>query len=147
MLNPDVMTREMGVMEKCTFCVQRIRDFKDDKRSFYGLKDSQNIQADDHQKLSGLTACALACPSECISFGNEKDEEHGSEFLKNYNSNRGFAMLGELNNKPAIRYLTRMVHTKSHLHHGGGHGDDHHGDGHGHDDGHEKSHGHGDGHH
>ena len=136
MLNPDVLTREMGVMEKCTFCVQRIRDFKDTKRTQYGLKDSQKIQPDDHKKLSQALPCVKSCPSECISFGNEKDELYGADFLKHYNSNRGFAMLGELNAKPAVRYLTRMVHTESHLHHGGGHGSDHgdhdgeHGDGH-----------------
>jgi molybdopterin-containing oxidoreductase family iron-sulfur binding subunit len=134
MLTPDVLTREMGVMEKCTFCVQKIRVAKDKWR------DSRDFeQGKAMTDFLNIAVCAAACPSGCITFGNLKDEE--SEVYKKFNDRRAFKMLNELNTKPGVAYLTRIVHEdESFLHHGGGHGE--HGEGHGDD-----SHGsHGDGH-
>jgi molybdopterin-containing oxidoreductase family iron-sulfur binding subunit len=103
MLNPDVLTRTMGVMEKCTFCVQRIRDVKDT------FKD-QGTVAPDHA-LTKLTACASACPANAITFGNLKDPE--SVVADKFEDERAYAMLSELNTKPGVRYLARISHSEA----------------------------------
>ena len=124
MLNPDVLAREMGVMEKCSFCVQRVRAFKDSKRDKYEFAAAQKIQPTDAQELSKLTACAQACPADALTFGNKNDEQ--SKVGKSFKDERGYLMLGELNNKPGVSYLARIVHTPSAIHgHGGGHGKAH----------------------
>jgi molybdopterin-containing oxidoreductase family iron-sulfur binding subunit len=150
MLNPDVMAREMGVMEKCTFCVQRLRAVKDEHRDQVGFAGQGSAAPAD--KLLKLTACAQACPSNAITFGNLNDKE--SAVAKSFEEPRAYKFLGELNTKPGVAYLSRIVHEKSaqweHAfgeHHGGGHGNDH-GAGHGdhHDGDHEhngsENHGH-----
>ena len=75
MLNPNVLVREMGVMEKCTFCVQRIREHKDEWRDSRDFKQGTASTAD----YSRVTACASACPSDAISFGNLKDKDSESQ--------------------------------------------------------------------
>lgn len=134
MLNPDVSTREMGVMEKCTFCIQRIRSIKDTWRDVNPLGKAPD------EALQKLTACAQACPTDAITFGNAKDSD--GMVGQMFENERAYTMLGELNAKPGVRYLARINHIESQLHHGhgGGHGDDH-GEGHGdsHDDGHGNS--------
>ncbi len=146
MLNPNVLVREMGVMEKCTFCVQRIREFKDEWRDSRDFKQGTASTGD----YSRITACASACPSDAITFGNLNDEK--SEVSQQFEDRRAFKMLNELNTKPGVAYLTRIVHAdETFLHHGGhgaGHGSAHgaehgsaHGAGHGdHGDGHDNSH-------
>lgn len=144
MLNPDVLIREMGVMEKCTFCIQNIRSFKDDWRDQVGFagqgvapkeSDSKEI-ATAYQRIA---ACAAVCPTNAITFGNLKDES--SVIHKKFNDERTYTLLGELNDKPGVRYLARVVHTDVQLHHGAGHGDESHGD-HAHDEdkGHDAEH-------
>ena len=112
MLNPDVVVREMGVMEKCTFCVQRIRDVKDHYRD-------DNHAHVPSSALVKLTACAQACPADAITFGNTNDAE--GPVSKLFENERAYIMLGELNTKPGVRYLARINHTPSELgaHHGG----------------------------
>ncbi len=124
MLNPDVSTREMGVMEKCTFCVQRLRAVKDTWRD-----EGQTVP---HEELDELTACAKACPADAIVFGNAKAPD--SAVSKRFAEPRAYAMLGELNTKPGVRYLARVNHIPSAAHHGG------------HGGGHEDASGHGDSH-
>jgi len=111
MLNPDVMTRTMGVMEKCTFCVQRIREAKSDYR------DHGQVVPD--AALTKLLPCASACGSDCITFGNLKDPE--SEVSKKFENERAYPMLAELNTKPGVRYLARISHSEAETGHGGGH--------------------------
>jgi len=119
MLNPEVSTREMGVMEKCTFCVQRIRATKYEHRA--------NGTTPTDSELSRLTACADACQADAITFGNLKDET--SEVYAKFQDPRAYTLFGELNTKPGIRYLTKVqFHATDDGHHGGGHGDDSHGD-------------------
>jgi molybdopterin-containing oxidoreductase family iron-sulfur binding subunit len=115
MLNPDVSTREMGVMEKCTFCVQRLREAKDTYRD----RDHAVVP---NEALRRITACAQACPADAITFGNVKDGE--GEVHHKFQDERAYTMLGELNTKPGVRYLARIHHNPSKLHHGGGHGGD-----------------------
>jgi molybdopterin-containing oxidoreductase family iron-sulfur binding subunit len=111
MLNPDVSTRTMGVMEKCTFCVQRIREVKSDYR------DEGQVVPDE--ALTKLLPCASACGADCITFGNAKDPD--SMVSKEFQSERAYAMLSELNTKPGVRYLARISHSKIESGHGGGH--------------------------
>jgi molybdopterin-containing oxidoreductase family iron-sulfur binding subunit len=111
MLNPDVATRTMGIMEKCTFCIQRIREVKDTYR------DQHTVVPD--KALTKLTACASACPANAITFGNTKDPD--SKVAHKFEDERAYPMLSELNTKPGIRYLARIVHHESNGNDAGGH--------------------------
>jgi molybdopterin-containing oxidoreductase family iron-sulfur binding subunit len=143
MLNPNVVAREMGIMEKCTFCIQRIRDFKDTWRDENGFASQGSCSTNDAD-YARITACAAACPSDAITFGNLNVAD--SAVAKKFEDRRAYRMLDELNTKPGVAYLTRIVHTESELHHGGhggGHGGDHGDSGHGHEHGKDADHGHG----
>ena len=138
-LNPDVVTRTMGVMEKCTFCVQRIRSVKS------AYRDQGFDKTVPDSALRQLPACAAACPSQALTFGNRNDAE--SAPATTLKSGRTYMPIAELNTYPAVNYLAKVsFHVEKHGH-GGGHasgGHDDHGGGHGeHADGH---HGHADGH-
>ena len=96
-LNPDVTVREVGVMEKCTFCIQRIREGQSN------AKDEGRLVADGEIQ----PACASSCPTKAISFGNLKDET--SQVSKKHESERSYKVLDvELNTQPAIAYLARV---------------------------------------
>jgi molybdopterin-containing oxidoreductase family iron-sulfur binding subunit len=98
MANPDVTVRGQGVMEKCTFCVQRITA-------------ARQIAKDDHRPIKDgevTTACAQACATRAITFGNLKDAESavvkaGSDPV------RGYHALHELNTRPAVTYLAKVT--------------------------------------
>ncbi|HET7224483.1 MAG TPA: molybdopterin-dependent oxidoreductase [Candidatus Eisenbacteria bacterium] len=96
-LNPDVTVRSKGVMEKCTFCVQRILEGKgkarDENRS---LKDGDI-----------LTACQQSCPSQAIVFGDLMDPNSRVAQLSNAGPRRYWA-LNDLNTKPGITYLRKI---------------------------------------
>jgi len=94
--NPEVTVRPRGVMEKCTFCVQRIRNAEQvAKREGRDLHDRDVV-----------TACASACPASAIVFGNLNNPN--SDVAKLSRSNRGFRVLEELGTKPAITYLAQL---------------------------------------
>ena len=94
--NPEVSVRPRGVMEKCTFCVQRIRNAEQvAKRDGRGLRDGDVVPA-----------CASACPASAIVFGDISDPK--SEVSQLSRSNRGFRVLEELGTKPAITYLAAL---------------------------------------
>lgn len=111
-LNPDLSVRDKGVMEKCTFCVQRIRVAKDKaKMEDRPVKDGEFT-----------TACAQACPTNAIVFGDAKDEN--SQVSKLWNKHqvkrrltrqqkqdpekRGYRIFEELNIDPSVMYLERV---------------------------------------
>lgn len=121
-LNPDVVTRTMGVMEKCTFCIQRIRRAKSAFRD-RGKKVEQPA-------LSQLPACAEACPSQALTFGNLIVENDPVTVSRK--SPRNYIPLAEVNTFPAVNYLARAsFHFELDDHHGGGHGGgDHDGEAH-----------------
>jgi molybdopterin-containing oxidoreductase family iron-sulfur binding subunit len=96
-LNPDVTVRSKGVMEKCTMCVQRILEAKgvakDEKRA---LRDGEFT-----------TACAQTCPTEAIAFGDLLDPD--SRVARLSYGERAYWVLDELNTKPGVTYLKKMV--------------------------------------
>jgi molybdopterin-containing oxidoreductase family iron-sulfur binding subunit len=93
-LNPDVTVRSRGVMEKCSFCVQRIEEGK--------------AAAGGHGQIPGdgviRTACQQSCPAQAIVFGNLNDPK--SRAAKLAAGPRGYQVLAELNVKPSVSYLT-----------------------------------------
>jgi anaerobic selenocysteine-containing dehydrogenase/Fe-S-cluster-containing dehydrogenase component len=97
-LNPDVTVRARGVMEKCTFCIQRIR----------GAQNTARLE--DRQLRDGefTTACAQACPSDAIVFGNAADP--GSRVAQLQQDSRGYRVLEDLNTRSAITYLAKVLH-------------------------------------
>jgi Fe-S-cluster-containing dehydrogenase component len=101
-LNPDVVVRSRGVMEKCSFCVQRLQDGKlKAKRENRTLKDMVDIQ----------TACQQACPTEAIVFGNANDKDSKISTTRVANNQRVFYGLEELHVLPNVNYLAKVRHT------------------------------------
>jgi molybdopterin-containing oxidoreductase family iron-sulfur binding subunit len=97
LLNPDVTVREKGVMEKCTFCVQRIR----------GAQNQARIEGHSVRDGDITTACQQTCPSDAIVFGDLNDRN--SRVSQLAADPRGYHVLAGLNTKPAITYLARVV--------------------------------------
>ena len=98
-LNPDVVVRSRGVMEKCSFCVQRIQDGK------LNAKKQNRLLRDGDIK----TACQTACPTDAIVFGNVNDDE--AEVTKNHEDARGYYVLADLNTRPSIAYMKKVRNT------------------------------------
>jgi anaerobic selenocysteine-containing dehydrogenase/Fe-S-cluster-containing dehydrogenase component len=97
-LNPDVTVRARGVMEKCTMCVHRIR----------GAQNAARLEGRELREGDVNTACAQACPSDAIVFGNMKDP--GSRVMALKTNHRGYHVFEELNVRPAITYLAKVLH-------------------------------------
>lgn len=94
--NPEVTVRSRGVMEKCTFCVQRISDARSE-----AVKENREIRGTDV-----ATACQEACPTSAIQFGDINDAE--AEFHKYRNHELGYYVLEELNVKPNVTYIAKL---------------------------------------
>ncbi|HTQ44893.1 MAG TPA: TAT-variant-translocated molybdopterin oxidoreductase [Polyangiaceae bacterium] len=94
--NPDVTVRSRGVMEKCTFCVQRIQSAK------IKAKNAKESIPDGTIR----TACQDTCPADAIVFGDLNDDS--SQVAAAHAAPRSYALLGELNNHPRVRYLGRV---------------------------------------
>ena len=102
-INPDVTVRSHGVMEKCSFCVQRLQDGKlKAKRESRPLKSGQNNEWDVK------TACQQACPSDCFVFGNVNDPNSAITQTRKQNPNRMFYVIEMLHTLPNVSYLTKI---------------------------------------
>ncbi len=108
-LNPDVTVRTRGIMEKCTFCVQRIRDAK------HNAKQQNRLVFDGEIR----TACQTVCPADAITFGNLLDPN--SRVSRNRKDHRAYLLLGGnpeegeygLKTLPNVSYLAKVLHDGS----------------------------------
>ncbi len=94
--NPDVTVRSRGVMEKCTYCVQRIAEAR--------IESDKSLQPIPDGRVK--TACQTACPTRAIHFGDLRD--HGAEVRAARADPRNYALLGELNLRPRTTYLAEF---------------------------------------
>ncbi|MEO1725458.1 MAG: TAT-variant-translocated molybdopterin oxidoreductase [Bacteroidota bacterium] len=92
--NPNVTVRFRGVMEKCSFCIQRIRY-------------AQGIAHIEDRPMEPLTACQQVCASQAITFGDIKDPDSAISAARR--SDRNYAVLGYLNVKPRVTYQARIT--------------------------------------
>jgi MoCo/4Fe-4S cofactor protein with predicted Tat translocation signal len=102
--NPDVTVRMRGVMEKCTYCTQRIEQAKISQKAKAGASD--NVRLTEAAGTVPKTACQQACPAGAIVFGDVSDPESSVSKLKTLPQN--YSVLGELLTKPRTTYLARI---------------------------------------
>ena len=103
-LNPDVTVRSRGVIEKCSFCVQRLQESKLEAKK----------QQDPTMVRNVKVACAQACPSDCITFGNINDTQ-SDVFKARADKNRNFYVLEQLHVLPNVSYLAKVRNTDRHI--------------------------------
>jgi Fe-S-cluster-containing dehydrogenase component len=109
-LNPDVTVRSRGVIEKCSFCVQKLQAAKlDAKKENRMLKDGD-----------AKTACQTACATNAIVFGNAHDKESKLTKVRNDNPQRSFHVLEQLHVLPNITYLAKVRNSEDIDPHWGG---------------------------
>ncbi|CAN5859001.1 hypothetical protein BH23PLA1_BH23PLA1_10900 [soil metagenome] len=103
LMNPEVTVRALGVIEKCTYCVQRIN------------KGKIQAELEDRKVVDGeiVTACQQACPAQAIVFGDINDSSARVSELKK--SPRNYAMLSELNTRPRTSYLAMVKNPNPEL--------------------------------
>jgi len=95
-LNPDVTVRSRGVIEKCSFCVQRIQEAK-----LSAKKDNRELKDGEFR-----VACQSACPADAITFGNSYDDT--SAVVSEAKDERTFGILEEFHWVPSIFYKTKV---------------------------------------
>jgi MoCo/4Fe-4S cofactor protein with predicted Tat translocation signal len=103
MYNPDVTVRWRGVMEKCTYCIQRIS-----RARITAEKENRRIQENELQ-----TACQQACPAQAIVFGDLNAPDSKVAKLKTHPLD--YSMLGELNTRPRTTYLAKLRNPNSEI--------------------------------
>ena len=102
-LNPDVTVRSRGVIEKCSFCVQRLQETKLEAKK----------QQDPTMVRNVKTACMQACPTHAISFGNVNDKESDVYKIRNVDQkNRSFYVMEQLHVLPNVSYLAKVRNTE-----------------------------------
>jgi len=103
MRNPDVSVRSRGVMEKCSYCVQRINEVK-----IEADKGNRAIRDGEIQ-----TACQQACPASAITFGNVNDKQ--SRVAKLQDDERSYSVLADLNTRPRTKYVAAVLNPNQEL--------------------------------
>lgn len=101
-LNPDVTVRSRGVIEKCSFCVQKIQAAKLDAK-----KENRKLKGDDVK-----TACQTACPTDAIVFGNAVDKDSSVAKVREENKLRSFHVLEQLHVLPNVTYMAKIRNTE-----------------------------------
>ena len=99
--NPEVTVRSRGVMEKCTFCVQRIMEARQ-----HAIEENRQLKGSDV-----VTACQVACPAEAIIFGDVNDKS--SEIYKYRHHEIGYHVLEEINVAPNVTYIAKLRNVES----------------------------------
>ena len=102
--NPDVTVRQRGVMEKCSYCIQRIQHAEIAQKVKAG--PSGNVRLKEAEGTIPKTACQQACPAQAIAFGDISDPD--STVSRWRGSSRNYAVLGDLLTKPRTTYLARI---------------------------------------
>jgi MoCo/4Fe-4S cofactor protein with predicted Tat translocation signal len=105
MRNPDVSVRSRGVMEKCTYCIQRINERRIDTETA-SVREGKKIMIGDELQ----TACQQSCPADAIVFGNINNPDSRVSKLKA--QSRNYSLLGELNTRPRTTYLAEVRNPK-----------------------------------
>ncbi|MFZ1305362.1 MAG: TAT-variant-translocated molybdopterin oxidoreductase [Ferruginibacter sp.] len=105
-LNPDVTVRSRGVIEKCSFCVQRLQETKLEAKKQQDPKLVRNVK----------TACMQACPTHAISFSNVNDKESDVYKIRNVDQkHRAFYVMEQLHVLPNVSYLAKVRNTERHI--------------------------------
>jgi len=105
-LNPDVTVRSRGVIEKCSFCVQRLQESKLNAKKAQDPALVRNVEV----------ACMQACPTSAISFGNVNDKESDVYKIRNVEQkHRAFYVLEQLHVLPNVNYLAKVRNTDRHI--------------------------------
>lgn len=102
-LNPDVTVRSRGVMEKCTFCVQRTQEGK-----LAAKKESRPLKTGENNEWDVKTACQQACSTNAIVFGNINDSKSGVTVARAENHYRLFRSLEQIHTMPNVTYLAKV---------------------------------------
>ncbi len=102
-INPDVTVRSHGVMEKCSFCVQRLQEGK-----LKAKRESRPLKSGYNNEWDVQTACQQACPSDCFVFGNINDSNSAITQVRKQNPNRTFYVIEMLHTLPNVSYLTKI---------------------------------------
>jgi molybdopterin-containing oxidoreductase family iron-sulfur binding subunit len=114
-LNPDVTVRSRGVMEKCSFCVQRLQDGK-----LKAKKESRPLKSGENGEFDLKTACQQACPTDAIIFGNVNDKQSAVYRHRAENQDRLFYALEMLHTLPNVSYLAKVRNNDEIVHIGEG---------------------------
>jgi molybdopterin-containing oxidoreductase family iron-sulfur binding subunit len=105
-LNPDVTVRSRGVMEKCTFCVQRTQEGK-----LKAKKQSRPLYTSDAEGWDVKTACQQACPTNAIVFGNVNDAKSDIAVSRANNMQRNYYVIEQVHTLPNVNYLAKVRNT------------------------------------
>jgi molybdopterin-containing oxidoreductase family iron-sulfur binding subunit len=110
-LNPDVTVRSRGVIEKCSFCVQRLQEGK-----LKAKKENRPLETGADGKWDIKTACQQACPTNAIVFGNANDKNSPVSKIRNEEqTNRVFYSLEQIHVLPNVNYLAKIRNTDRHV--------------------------------
>lgn len=105
-LNPDVTVRSRGVIEKCSFCVQRLQETKLEAKKQQDPKLVRNVKV----------ACMQACPTQAISFGNVNDKQSDIYKIRHIEQkHRSFYVMEQLHVLPNVNYLAKVRNTDRHI--------------------------------